>query len=269
MLEKFFMDEYGNVREGRVCAVIAALVGIILLISSVFCVIGVGKAGIKVRLGQVIGEPLNSGVHIKSPIDSVKKFDVKMQREDIKTNGASKDLQDVTIEIALNYSLKANKLPDLYRSVGKDYIDVLLRPVCNETIKAVASKYSAEELITKRDEVSRDMLDNLEAKLSDNGIAIENVNIINLTFSEAFNTAIEAKQVAQQNALKAEQDLARVKVEAEQQIAQARAEAESYKLKNQEITDKTLQLKWIEKWDGKLPTVASEGHMMNLGNIGN
>ena len=80
--------------------------------------------------------------------------------------------------------------------------------------------------------------------------------------SDEFNAAIEAKQTAQQNALKAEQDLARIKVEAEQKIEEARAEAESYKLKNQEITDKTLMNDWIEKWDGQLPQVSSDGTYM-------
>ena len=74
-----------------------------------------------------------------------------------------------------------------------------------------------------------------------------------------YNAAIEAKQTAQQNALKAEQDLARIKIEAEQKIEQAKAEAETYRLQNQEVTDKTLALKYLEKWDGKLPTVTSDG----------
>jgi regulator of protease activity HflC (stomatin/prohibitin superfamily) len=123
-------------------------------------------------------------------------------------------------------------------------------------------------LITKRQEVSVGMGEELTKKLREYGIIADNINILDLSFSEAFNQAIEAKQVAQQNALKAQQDLERVKVEAEQQIAQARAEAESYKLKNQEITDKTLKLKWIEKWNGQLPSVMSDGtNILDLSNL--
>lgn len=93
-------------------------------------------------------------------------------------------------------------------------------------------------------------------------MTIEVFNILNFDFSEEFNKAIEAKQTAQQEALKAEQDLQRVRVEAEQKIVKAHAEAETYKLQNQEITDKTLILKYLEKWDGKLPVVQSDGNQI-------
>lgn len=99
----------------------------------------------------------------------------------------------------------------------------------------------------------------LSEKITPYGLNIEIFNIISFDFSDEFNAAIEAKQTAQQNALKAEQDLARVKVEAEQQIEKAKAEAESYRLKNQEITKETLLMEWINKWDGKLPTVSGSG----------
>ena len=99
----------------------------------------------------------------------------------------------------------------------------------------------------------------LANKVSAYGLDVEELNIINFDFSEEFNKAIEAKQTAQQNALKAEQDLARIKIEAEQKIEQAKAEAETYRLQNQEITDKTLVLKYLEKWNGQLPTVVTDG----------
>ena len=98
----------------------------------------------------------------------------------------------------------------------------------------------------------------ISQKINSYGLTIEVFNIINFEFSEEFNKAIEAKQTAQQEALKAEQDLARIKVEAEQKITQAEAEAEAYRLTNAEITDKVLMMEFINKWDGKLPAVASD-----------
>ena len=92
-------------------------------------------------------------------------------------------------------------------------------------------------------------------KFAPYGLYVEVFNITDFSFSEEFNAAIEAKQTAQQNALKAEQDLQRVKIEAEQEVEQAKAEAESYRLKNEQLTDKILLSDWIEKWDGHLPTV--------------
>ena len=132
----------------------------------------------------------------------------------------------------------------------------------------MTAKFTAEELISDRQNVGEQMKELLAEKITPYGLDIEVFNIISFDFSEEFNAAIEAKQTAQQNALKAEQDLARIKVEAEQKIEQARAEAESYKLKNQEITDNTLKMAWIEKWNGELPKVVSDGdNLMSIGGI--
>lgn len=250
-----------------VCGVVAVILVVMLFLS--FTVVGVGEVGLKVRFGQVVGEPMTSGIHGKIPfIDSIKKFDTKVQKIEVKTSGASKDLQDVSMQVAVNYSINPTAVQNLYSRVGTGYEKIVLQPSVNEVLKAVVSQYTAEELITKRQEVSVGMGEELTKKLTEYGIIADNINILDLSFSEAFNQAIEAKQVAQQNALKAQQDLERVKVEAEQQIAQARAEAESYKLKNQEITDKTLQLKWIEKWNGQLPSVMSDGtNILDLSNL--
>lgn len=249
----------------NVKAVLATCGIIILLFFLVNCIIVVetGEVGLKVRLGQVVGEPLQAGIHARIPIiESIKIFDIKVQKEEVATNGASKDLQDVSMAVAVNYSINPLAVKELYTDVGMNYRITILQPGINEALKAVTSQYTAEELILKRPEVSIKMKENVELKLKEYGVLVEDINIIDLSFSAAFNAAIEAKQVAQQTALKAEQDLARVKVEAEQQIAKAKAEAESYKLKNQEITDKTLQMTFLEKWDGKLPTITGGENMM-------
>lgn len=231
--------------------------------------IDVGYVGFKVKFGQVTSDILPSGVYWKTPfIESMKRFNTKMQRVDVKTSGASKDLQDVALEIALNYSLSANAVIDLYKTVGTGYEKIFLYPVCNESIKAVTATYSAEELITQRDKLSTDIRLKLEEKLNTSGIVVNAVNITNLNFSDSFNQAIEAKQVAQQNALKAQQDLERVKFEAEQKVAQARAEAESYKLKNNEISDKVLQMSIIEKWNGVLPVITdSKSNILDISSL--
>ena len=105
----------------------------------------------------------------------------------------------------------------------------------------------------------------LKQKVSEYGIEIQIFNITAFDFTAEYNAAIEAKQTAQQNALKAEQDLQRIKVEAEQKIAQAEAEAEAYRLKSEKITPEILISNYIEKWDGRLPTVVSgDGGTMML-----
>lgn len=245
--------------------VIAVLIVIVaaIFLTSCLTVVSAGHTGVVVRLGAVSDEVLSEGLHVKVPfVTNVVQMDNRVQKAEVDSTSASKDLQNVSSTIAVNYRLNQASSASLYKNVGINYEDIIIKPAIQECVKAVTAQFTAEELITQRQSVGDQMRDLLAEKITPYGLTIEIFNIISFEFSEEFNAAIEAKQTAQQNALKAEQDLARIKVEAEQKIEQARAEAESYKLKNQEITQETLAMEWINKWDGKLPTVAGDSQMM-------
>lgn len=150
----------------------------------------------------------------------------------------------------------------VYKNIGMDYESVIIIPAVQECVKAVTARFTAEELITNRQNVSDLMSEQLKDKIGSYGIDVQIFNIISFDFTDEYNAAVEAKQTAQQNALKAEQDLQRVKVEAEQTVAEAQAEAEAYRLKSEQITPEVLLMSYIDKWDGKLPTVAGENGSM-------
>ena len=133
----------------------------------------------------------------------------------------------------------------------------IIDPAVQESMKAGTAQFTAEELITKRAEVSVQIKAMLAERLLTHNIIVDEFNIVDFSFSAVFNEAIEAKQTAEQSALKAERDLERVKIEAEQQITAARAEAEGQRLQRETITSQLLQLRAIEKWDGHLPQVTS------------
>lgn len=242
----------------KIIALVAIVVALLTGISSCKVVPG-GHTGVVITTGSVNDNVLPEGLHFVTPfITKVKKIDNRVVRTDVDVSSASKDLQTVTGTMSVNYRVNPKSSAQLYKNVGKKYEEVIVRPAIQETTKAVVAKFTAEELITNRQSVSEQMKVALKEKVSPYGLDVEVFNVINFDFSEEFNAAIEAKQTAQQNALKAEQDLARIKIEAEQKIEKAKAEAETYRLQNQEITDKTLILKYLEKWDGKLPTVTSD-----------
>lgn len=268
MLNKTFVDDpkkgAGNGKnvKGIVLTVVIVIAAIILIASSV-TVVGAGHTGVVVQLGAVGDTVLSEGLHFKVPfITNVVQMDNRVQKAEVDSMSASKDLQNVSSTIAVNYRLNTNSSASVYKNVGVNYEDIIIKPAIQECVKAVTAQFTAEQLITQRQTVGDQMRDLLAEKITPYGLSIEIFNIISFEFSEEFNAAIEAKQTAQQNALKAEQDLARIRVEAEQKIEQARAEAESYRLKNQEITEETLAMEWINKWDGKLPTVAGDSEMM-------
>ena len=240
---------------------VAGLLAVILAFSS-FVVVPYGNVGVPKTLGKLSETTLDEGFHIKAPfIQTVIKQNVQVQKAEAKATAVSKDIQTVTTDVTVNYSVEKDAARDLLNDVGKAYESKVVAPAVQETIKAVVARYTAEQLVTKRDIVSGEIKDALTKRLQAYGFKINEINIVEFAFSEVFNNSIEAKQVAAQNALKAENDLTRIKTEKQQKITQAEAEAESLRLKKQEITPELVELKKIEiqekaieAWDGKLPT---------------
>ena len=139
----------------------------------------------------------------------------------------------------------------------------ILEPAIQEVFKSVVAKFSAEQLITERSVVSKEIESALNKRLESYGVQIQSFNIVNFNFSKSFNDAIEAKVTAEQNALAEKNKLEQVKYEAEQKVVAAEAQAKAIEIQAKAIQNQWgkeyVNLKWIEKWDGKLPvTVAGE-----------
>lgn len=243
---------------------------LVVVLSSV-TVVGAGNTGVVVTMGAVSNKVLAEGLHFKAPfVQQVVQINNRTQKIETDGSASSKDLQIISYVVAVNYRIDHNSSASLYKNIGRSYESVIITPAIQESIKAVTAQYTAEELITKRQDVSTEIKAALEEKIGQYGINVEIFNIINFDFSEEFNAAVEAKQTAQQNALKAEQDLARIEIEAKQKVTQAEAEAESIKLIQEALTaspDYVEYIKW-NKWDGKLPTVMGDGdYIMDIDSI--
>jgi len=233
---------------------------VLLVILSVwmsFEIIGAGERGVVLRLGAV-DRVMNEGFNFKIPfVERVKTLDVKTQKEEVEASSASKDLQTVTAVIALNYHLSPEQTGKLWQSVGADYKERIIDPAIQEAVKAATAKFTAEELITKRPEVKDVIKTVLRERLAIEFIVVDEVSIVNFDFSASFNSAIEAKVTAEQNALAAKNKLEQVKYEAEQRVTQAKGEAEAIKIQAQAIQSQGgaeyVNLKAVEKWNGTLP----------------
>ena len=224
-----------------------------------FTIIGAGERGVVLRWGAYEGKIMQPGLNWKTPISQkVVHMDVQTQKEEIDVSAASKDLQTVTARIAINYHPDPSKVGELYVDVGTGYQDRIIAPAIQEAVKAATAKYTAEELITKRELVKGEAQTLLSARLTSSNIIIENLSIVNFDFSPSFNKAIEDKVTAEQEALKAKNNLEQVKFEAQQSIEKAKALAESITIQARAITSQGgadyVKLQAINKWDGKLPT---------------
>lgn len=261
--EKVIDANSGTVRK-IVTTVIIVFVLLIVLFNS-FTTVKAGHSGVVTTFGKVSDGVLSEGLHFKIPfIQDIILVDNRVQKAEASCSSASKDLQTVSSTIAVNYKVLNGYSASVYKNIGMDYESVIITPAIQECVKAVTAKFTAEELITNRQNVGDQMMELLKEKIGEYGIEIQIFNITAFDFTDEYNAAIEAKQTAQQNALKAQQDLQRIKVEAEQTIAKAQAEAEAYRLKSEQLTPEILISNYIEKWDGKLPTMVSGdgGNMM-------
>lgn len=241
-----------------------------------FTVIGAGERAVVTSLGQV-DRTLEPGLHWVTPIiERSNDYSVRSQTEAVVSQSASQDLQDVTAEVTLNYNVNPLAVADMYVMVKQDYVEILITPTIQEAIKAATAKYTAEQLVTKRSEVTSVIFEAVKKGLIERSNGKEllipvSIAITNFEFSENFNTSIEAKVKAEQDALTAKNKLAQVKYEADQRVAQAQAEAEAIKIQANAINSQGgadyVNLKAIEKWNGVLPTQMIPGGTVPFINV--
>jgi len=257
------------------------IVIIIFLVTSAFVIVESGHVGVIRTLGAVQPVALPEGIHFKKPfIDKVEQMDIRLTKANAKSQAASKDLQTVSTQVTVQYSLVGEVAPLTYQRIGdRDVVSAtLIEPAIQESVKAITAQYTAEQLVTQRAEVKlqiQQAINNfiditLKEKGVNNSLRIANVAITDFDFSDEFNRAIELKVKAEQEALQALNEKTRRVTQAEAAAAEkelaadatayeieaaskARADAierEARALKN---NPQLIQLRIAEKWDGKLP----------------
>ena len=248
-----------NFPKKTIAIVVAVLVALIVLLNSI-TIVDAGHTGVINTLGNVSENVLQEGVHLKIPfIQTIVKMDNRIVKLEVETEAFSKDLQTVTTKLAINYRVSKDKSYAIYKNVGSDYETILVSPAVNEVLKAITAKYTAEESVANRSLISQGLIEELNAKLNKNGIYVEDVNIINFDFSEAYIAAIEEKQVAEQRLLKAktEKEEAIVKAEAEAETLriQSEAQAKANNILSKSLSENLIKYEMMKKWNGELPMV--------------
>lgn len=230
----------------------------LLLAAFPFAFVGAGERGVVFNtMGGVENRILGEGIHFRIPfVESVTKISVKVQKNDIKAEAASKDLQTVNTDIVVNWHMDAGKVNKIYQNIGDQQavVDRVLTPAVSEVVKASAAKYTAEEIIAKRPLLKEDIDQALKIRVTPYNIVLDDISIVNVDFSADFNKAIEDKQVAEQNAQKAVFIAKQAEQEANAEINRAKGSAEAQRLQQTTLTEPLLQKLYLEKWDGHLPT---------------
>lgn len=272
-----------------VCVGLAVLVLVLTVVDiatptyGFFAKVNSGYVGIVTHFGKIQDKVLPAGFHITGYFEKVHPINVRTQIDKEELVAFSSDIQQVTLYVAINYNITPDIANTLFKTVGNNYLDTLMLPRLNEDAKAVVSRYTAESLIANREKISGEILALMQSDLSEYGITVSTVSVENIDFTDAFEAAVEAKQVATQEAqraktlqeqqtMEARQESERKKIAAEaaadvirQQAdaeayetkVKAEAQAEANKLVGETITQSLIDYVQAQNWDGKLPNMYS------------
>ena len=282
---------------------VLALLCFLLVIPGIFVSVPTGHTGILTTFGKVEDQTLEAGLHTVLPWQKVVPMDNRTQKATINMPCFSSDIQEVQVIYSINYQISKENAQNIYKSIGVNYYETVITPRVQQAVKSVIAHYTAESLVASRDEMTGKIRDMLKPELELYNIILVNTAVENIDFSDAFTTAVEEKQVAEQQKLKAktqqeqleieqkskaERDriaaeaaanVARIQAEAEKDVLQIQADAAEYAGKKDAAIndalraslDKTLiDYYSIKQWDGKLPSyyvTGTEGVLPILGNL--
>jgi len=275
------MKEYGKL----IIIVLVAIVALGTIIDVFnpgygwFATVQAGHVGVVERFGRVRESTLQPGFHLTSYFEHVRPVDVRTQRHNYVTEAFSSDIQQVGLTIAVNENVSPEAAYKLYTTVGMNYLENLLEPRLMENAKVVISKYTAESLIANREKLSSEVLVKMQEDMAQYGIIVTAISIENIDFTDQYEAAIEAKQVATQEKQKAQTEQERMTMEETQQAerkriaaqaaadvqkinadaeayavqVKAEAESEANKKLNASLTSELIEYNKILKWNGALP----------------
>ncbi|MBQ8212540.1 MAG: prohibitin family protein [Clostridia bacterium] len=208
-------------------ATVLGLIAVVLITVSCIRTVPTGHTGIVTVFGKVENETYEAGVHFAAPWKSVVNMDNRNQKASIDLSCFSSDIQEVAVTYTLNYQISKTNAQTIYKDIGVSYYETVILPRVQEAVKSEMAKYTAEQLLSNRSQLSEDIRGVLTDKLAAYNIVVVDASMENLDFSDAFTDAVEAKQVAEQKSKQAqiEQDQKNMEAAAAAKRAQIEAEA--------------------------------------------
>lgn len=217
-----------------------------------------GERGIKVIWGKADNTLMYEGFYFYNPISTdIVKLSVREERISEDNSTFSYDIQEVNIKYSLNIYPRDSKLIDIFVHFGKGYKDKIITPISYGIIKEIIGKYSAVEIINKRNEITDKIQEKLKNELDKKDIILNGFEITDVEFRAEFKKSVEDKVIAIQKAEEAKNNTIRIKEEASQKVISAEAEAKALLIKSRAISvnKNLIEYEAIKKWDGKLPQV--------------
>ncbi|KDO26987.1 hypothetical protein SPRG_07700 [Saprolegnia parasitica CBS 223.65] len=206
------------------------------LYQSVFTVAPGSRAVMYNRFTGVQDGTKEEGMHVMIPwVERPTIFDVRTKAHQVSSLTGSRDLQMVNVSLRVLTRPNTGKLPEIYRNLGLNYLEVVLPSIVNETAKQVMAQFNASQLITQREHVSRMIARNLTERAMEFFINVEDVSVTHLSFGREYTAAVESKQVAQQEAERARFVVDKALQEKKSTIIRAQGQAKAAELVGEAI----------------------------------
>ena len=238
-----------------------------------------GEAGFFTQWGEVVSKQcLDEGLHFYPvPGKDIIIYNIRNQIVTVKTPVFTRDVQSMDVEMTVTYNLIREKVIELHKSTGPKYEEILIVPSVLGSTKDALGKMEADDIVASREKATAGIFNEIKKRLEEHGINITMVNITNIDYSDAFEKAVEEKQVALQQSQKEKNNTIRLKEVAEQQVVKAEAdakarvleseaeakailvkaeaEAKSIEMRNKALAQSRALIEYetVKTWDGKLP----------------
>lgn len=268
----------GNIdgkKVGKIAVIVIIAIALLVLLFNCFSIVNEGFIGVKYTFGKITQDNLSPGLNFCIPfVEEIRQVDTREQVYSVVDDAYTSDTQTVQqLQLKLNYRYDSAKLSDIIRNVGIDNVEskLLVQNVAKIT-KNEIGKVKAEELVQSRSDVQQTIQDVLAETLAPSGIVVVSFAIENLSFDEAFESSIQAKVIAAQDALKMENKTKEKEEEAKQVVIAAQAKADSTKLeadaeayaieavqKQLENSPNYIDYLKITNWNGQLPQIIGDG----------
>jgi prohibitin 2 len=214
-----------------------------------------GTRGIKVTLGKAADIFLPEGFGYKTPfITRIVPVTVKQQTATLRADCFSSDLQQVGVDVRVLYRVPETSVVQIYKEFAGDPFDSLIAPRVQEALKEITASQTAEQIVKSREDIKQKAIANARLKIG-NLLTVEDIVIRNINLSHELEVAIEAKMVAEQEAVKARFVQMQTQVEADTAVIRAKGEAEAIRIRGEALKLNPAFLRWriVEKWNGRSP----------------
>ena len=259
-----YTEEVFKPNKKLLLAIIPAMLFICTL-----CVVFIPANTVGIKYSAISGvseDTLSEGLAFKTPFDKVYKIDTTVQEKSMTNLSVqTKDAQYVTMEINVKYSVNSSNAFKVFKSYKTldNLQNNLIANATQRAVEEVTTKYNVIELLgEKRSEIYIEIENTLKQRLTSEGVDLNFITIVDTSASESIEKAIEDEAVAQKNVETALQKQEQAKIEAQTKLIQAEGEAKANAVKTEALTDEVLLEMWINKWDGKLPTVSGSANTM-------